>query len=709
MAVLRKGKGELHMRTIRRLMLLMVLCLTLLGCEAALADITITPVPAERIQLRTEPGLVLTTKKQDGQLEITIDPEKTDWPTVITYGGTGEGGTELGAKVTLPTDANIKYYAYFWSLGSNPTQAQIMQEIQESQASAESNGGTIYWEKDDESDAQPSLSMNYRDYSAKEQLIVLKEDTQNLTVCYFDADKNLVSAETLVCKVGYASGTRQIANVQQSKIAIGSVTPNAEARKGFTATVKDGNLVYSIDDPTVIDLSHGNYLQTRVKVPEGTAQIVCYNWWGSPSNTYKPDADGSFTISTRFADGTELETMSVYDYSYAFMDQNGNILPGGGLLWITVVNESENRLTLHFLDDETWSPIPENRFRYAINGGSGLVKATYEDALMHISADKQGSVSEADARNLPGAQKSYQVQAPADAQAYRIAALGGGNAFGAQEAQDYQGYLKDMLSSSTLLPVQGGQWVNALPTDYSQDVFYLFAPSQNGSKLYAVSAETQIGHATFYVVEWFSDTQGKESLGVELFGENAEELTLKAKTYVVSSPDQVTSQLDGAAVVCQQNGLTLYAEYRAQSGENAYVIDLMLLDQDGNIVEDFSPFTQGGALEFFIPYPQGLSVDSDYTYNVTHYLDANLKSSEPALEMQCEVGGIRFKLRSLSPVELSWQSNAPAPTTPSNPTVTPNPQTPPQTGDNAHILLWCSLCLVSLAAAAALLKKHRKA
>lgn len=730
MAVLWKGKGDLDMRTIRRLTLLLVLCLTLLCCGAALADVTITPVPADRIQLATEPGLMLTTQRQDGQFVITIDPEKTDWPAAITYGGTGEGGTELGARVALPTDTRVKYYACLSNVGSNPTQAQIEQQLRESLEEAESYGGSIYWEMDDEFDIQqPTVFMNYRDYSAREKLIVLQEDSQDLTVCYFDADKNLLSAETLVCKVGYTSGTRQIANVQQYKIASGDVTPNAEGRKGFTATVTDGNLVYSIDDPTLIDLSHGNYLQTRVKVPEGTAQIACYNYWGIPKDPYTPDADGYFTILTPFAHGSQLESMNVYDYSYAFMDQNGNILPRGGLLWITVVNESENRLTLHFLDDETWSPIPENRFRYAINGGSGLVKATYEDALLHISADKQGSVSEADARNLPSAQKNYQVQAPANAKSYRMGAVGGFGSFGAGSAKAMQGFLKSSLSEnkSILLPVQGGQWVNALPTDYSQNVFSLFAPSQNGCKLYNVAAETQIGHAMFYVVEWFSDTQGKESLGVEWFGENAEELTLKAKTYVISSPDQVTSQLDGAAVVCRQNGLTLYAEYRAQSGENAYVIDLMLLDQDGNAVEDFRPFTKDGTLEFFIPYPQGMSVASDYTYNVTHYLDANLKSSEPALEMQCEVGGIRFKLRSLSPVELSWQSNEPAPATPTNPTVTPkpqgtpnptvtanpqvtpNPKTPPQTGDNAHILLWCSLCLVSLAAAAALLKKHRKA
>ena len=686
------------MRIIKRLTLLLAFCLAMLGCGAALADVTITPVPAERIQLTTEPGLALTTKSSAGQFDITIDPEKTDWPTTITYGGTGEGGTELGAKVTLPTDTSIKYYAYFLNLGSNPTQAQIMQQIQASQAEAESYGGSIYWEKDGEVDSLPFISMNYRDYSAREKLIVLKEDTQDLTVCYFDAAKNLLSAETLVCKARYTSGTRQIANAQQQKIAGSNVTPNAEGRKGFSVTLKDGDLVYSIDDPTAIDLSHGNQLKTRVKVPEGTAQIVRYNWWGSPLNTYTP-VNGYFTISTPFAHGSELESMNVYDDSYAFMDANGNILPGGGLLWITVVNESENRLTLHFLKDDTWSPIPESRFRYTISGGSGLVKATYEDALLHISADKQGRVSEADARKLPGAQKRYQVQAPANAKSYRLGATGGIGSFGAGSAKSMQGFLKHSLSEteSTLLPVQGGQWVNALPSDYSQDVFYLFATSKNGSKLYTVAAETQKGHAMFFVVEWFSDAEGKESLGVEWFGENADDLTLKPQTYTVPSHSHVTRPLDGPAMVGQYEGLILYAEFQAQSGSNSYVIELKLMDEEGNVITDYTPYLQDGAMEFYIPYPEGQSVSTANTYSVTHYLNENLTSSEPALEMSCEVGGIRFKVRSLSPIELSWQGSAASGTV------------PPKTGDDSHTALWLMLCLLSLCAMAALLRRQRKA
>lgn len=726
MAVLRKGKGELHMRTIRRLMLLMVLCLTLLGCGAALADVTITPVPAERIQLATEPGLVLTTQKQDGQFEIKIDPEKTDWSDVLTYGGTGEGGTELGAEIALPANPNVKYYTTVWALdvGGDFTPAQIKQYIQ---YQVELWGDGVYMDFE-EYDSLPAFSMAYRDYSQKETLLALNEATSEVAVCWFDADKNLLSIETVVGTVKYTSSTRQIPNVKQHLISSSIVTPNAGEKPGFSATATDGNVSYTVDDPAAIDLTNGDHLQTRIKVPEGTVRIVTYNWWGVVKSVSTPTADGYFSISSGLRDGADLlKSMHISDDSYAFMDKDNNILPGGGLLWITVVNEK--RLALHFLQDEDWNPIPESRFRYAITGDSGLVNVTYEDALVHISANQQANVSEADARKLPGAQKNYQVQAPTNAKSCRIGMTGGVSSFDARATGSWQMFLDASLSEdeSTLLPVQGGQWVDVLPIGWGQNLFYMFASSENGSKLYTVSAETQIGHATYFVVEWFSDAAGKESLGVEWFAEDAEEITLRAKTYVVSDAAQVASQLDGPAVVYQSDDLILYAEYRAQSNENAYVIELKLMDLDGNIITDFSRLTQDGAVEFFIPYPQGLSADSDYTYAVTHYLDDGLKLSEPALEMQCEVGGIRFKLRSLSPVELSWQSNAPAPTTPSNPTVppkpqvtpnptvtanpqaTPNPQTPPQTGDNTHILLWCSLCLVSLAAAAALLKKHRKA
>lgn len=691
-------RGKLHMRTFKRLTLLLVLCLAVLGCGAAMADVTITPVPAERIEYVTRLGLELDVQKQNGQIQLKIDPEKTDWPTVLTYSLTGEGTLDVGANVVLPTDANVKYYMWLYDLGGNPTEAQIRQAIAQAQAEAEA-----YCSRTGEDDAMPSCFVVYAEYNASEKLIALRENTNAITICYFDEGKNLLYAEVLAASTASASSTRQIPNVEKNKIAKDNVTANVDGRKGFSITLNDGDLVYSVADPTAVD---GNRLKTRIKTPEGTVSIVRYQegfiWDDDP---IAPDRDGYYTFTNQF----QLGDMEILDFSYAFLDANGNILPGSGQLRITIVDDSANRLALHFLKDETWSPVPASRFRSSISGGSGMVKAPYEDALVHLCADKQGWVSEADARKLPDAQKGYQVQTPTDAKAYRIAGLGGGNAFGAGEAQDYQDFLKSELSQSTLHTVQGGQWVNATP--WGQSVFSEFEKSKNNSTLYTVAAETEKGRASFFAVEWFSDADGKNSLGVEWFGENAEAMTLKAKTYVVASSNQVTSQLDGAAVVCSQNGLTLYAEYRAQSGENAYVIDLMLLDEDGNAVEDFSPFTQDGTLEFFIPYPQGLSVASDYSYNVTHYLDENLKTSEPALEMSCEVGGIRFRLRSLSPVELSWQSNetTPEPTAVPQPTVPPETTLPPKTGDTTPIALWLTLCLITLSAMAALVHKRRKA
>lgn len=696
-----KDMGELLMRTFKRLMFALVLCLAVLSCGAAMADVDITPVPAERIEYVTRLGLELTAQKQDGQIQFKIDPEKTDWPSVLTWSLAGEGFLDIEADVVLPTDENVKSYMWLYDLGGNPTEAQIRQAIAQAQAEAETWGGSAYCTRTGEGDAKPSCFVIYAEYNENEKLIALRENTNYITICYFDAAKNLLYAETIAASTASASSTRQIPNVEKLKISKDNVTPNVIGLKGYTVTLNDGDLVYVADSQAVESYS----LETCIKTPEGTDRVVRYKdgFNIDAGNPMIPNEQGNITFIHYY----KPENMTVVDYSYAFLDTNGNILRGSGQLCITIVDESANRLALHFLDDDNWNPIPQSRFRNDIIGGSGLVQATYKDALVHISADKQGTFSEVDARSLPDAQKSYQVQAPQNAKAYRIANLGGGNAFGAGEAQSYQGYLKGELSKSTLHAVQGEQWVVV----YSENVFGLFATSENGSKLYSVGAETEKGRATFFAVEWFSDAEGKNSLGVEWFGENAEALTLKAKTFKVSSPDQITSQLDGAAVVCSQDGLTLYAEYRAQSGENAYVIDLTLLGEDGNAVEDFSHYTRDGTLEFFIPYPKGLSVASDYTYNVTHYLSEDLTSSEPALQMSCEVGGIRFRLSSLSPVELSWQSNEtpPEPTVVPQPTVPPETTLPPKTGDTAPIALWLTLCLITLSAMAAILHHRRKA
>lgn len=679
------------MRIFKRLTLLLAFCLAMLGCGAALADVTITPVPAERIQYAPRLGLVLTAQKQNGQIQFKIDPEKTDWPTVLTYSLTGEGTLDVGANVVLPTDANVKYYMWLLDLGSNPTEAQIRQAIAQAQAEAEMWGGSAYWSRTGEDDAMPPCFVTYAEYNASEKLIALRENTHYVTICYFDADKNLLYAETVSGTSASASSTRQIPNVEKNKIAKGNVTANVDGRKGFSVTLNDGDLVYSVEDPTAVD---GNRLKTRIKTPEGTVRIVRYQegfiWDDDP---IAPDRDGYYTFTNQF----QLGDMEIRDFSYAFLDANGNILPGSGQLRITIVDDTANRLSLHFLKDDTWNPVPASRFRSSISGGSGMVKAPYEDALVHLSADKQGRVSEVDARKLPGAQKDYQVQAPTDAKAYRIAGLGGGNAFGPGNAQSYQGFLKSELSKSTLHTVQGGQWVNAIPNGWGQSVFFEFAKSKNNSILYSVAAETEKGRASFFAVEWFSDTQGQNSLGVEWFGENADDLTLKPQTYTVPSHSHVTRPLDGPAMVGQYEGLILYAEFQAQSGSNSYVIELKLMDEEGNVITDYTPYLQDGAMEFYIPYPEGQSVSNANTYSVTHYLDADLSSSEPALEMSCEVGGIRFKVRSLSPIELSWQGSAASGTV------------PPKTGDDSHTALWLMLCLLSLCAMAVIVRRQRKA
>lgn len=712
LVVLWKGKGELYMRTFKRVTLLLIFCLVLLGCQAALADATITPVPADRIQVFAEPGLEFKkVEKQDGNLHLQVDSENTDWPTVLGYGGLGEGGTGLAAGISFPTNrSDAQYYICIYMNTNTPTYAEALEAAMALEEDAQAHGGTAYWPIDrTESESISAIHPPYREYNMQASVLSLYEvnDPGCAVVFYFDAYKQPLFAESLRCTLDFTSD--QSRKVTPESVSLSLITPDTSV-DGITCELTAGELVYTIDDPTVITISEQYHsLQTIVKVPEGTKEVVKYGYWGDVEDTITPDADGKFVIGTSYvSDGQLFEGMDSEKCSYAFMDQNGTILEGGGLLYVTLVNESGNKLALNFQTD--WKPIPSNRFRYTLSNDNSLLKLTYEDALAHLSTKEQTGFTEADARKLPLATRDYEVQAPEGAKSYRIAALGGENCFGPAAAKDYQEFLNAELQNQSVLSVKEGQWVSLLPSGWSKNVFYPASTSQKGIELYAVVAESGIGRASFIVVEWFADEDGKESLGVEWFGENADPLTLKPNTYVVSDAAQVSTRLDGPALVYQNGDVVLYAEYRVQSGEqNAYVIDLTLKDLDGFVIEDFSRLTEDGAVEFLIPYPQGLSADSDYTYTVTHYLDDDLKQSESVLEMSVETGGIRFKVTSLSPFELSWEGNAPVPTTPSHPTVTPNPQTPPQTGDNAHILLWCSLCLVSLAAAAALLKKHRKA
>lgn len=292
------------MRTPKKLLLFLVLCLTVLGCQAALADGTISPVPKDRIQVVMEPGLVLNstnTKTQDGNLHLQIDTEKTDWPKVLGYGGLGEGEKNLGAKVLLPTKA--KYYIVVEMSTNTPTYKEALEA-----AIAEASFGNTDYRLIDTTEGTPScqVGLPYRDYNMQEGVLTLYEVNAPgcAVICYFDEDKNPLFAESLRCTLDFTSDQSQ--KVKPHCVSLSFITPD-DSVNGISSTLTDGELVYSIDDPTSVSINdQWQSLKTRVKVPNGTKKVVKYNYWGIEYDTIFPSADGTFDISTPYVSNGKL-------------------------------------------------------------------------------------------------------------------------------------------------------------------------------------------------------------------------------------------------------------------------------------------------------------------------------------------------------------------------------------------------------------------
>ena len=90
-----------------------------------------------------------------------------------------------------------------------------------------------------------------------------------------------------------------------------------------------------------------------------------------------------------------------------------------------------------------------------------------------------------------------------------------------------------------------------------------------------------------------------------------------------------------------------------------------------------------------------------FTYRVIHYSSDDLTRYEPVTDMTAEKEGIRFRVKSLSPIELGWQEEELPEPTPVSP--------PPQTGDSVPLEWLISLCSTSLIAIALMVFKKKKA
>ena len=326
-----------------------------------------------------------------------------------------------------------------------------------------------------------------------------------------------------------------------------------------------------------------------------------------------------------------------------------------------------------------------------------MVTITYQNGLAHIQAMQTGNVSEVAAHQLPGALKHYAVAAYPGAASYQLTYLDSSSAFDEASAQSNQEKLDQQLSKTTSVPLTGSS-VDLILHE-SDRIFEYSYTSQYQANLYTVASKTQPGQATLCAIRWY-DSAGN-ALMTEWFAENAEEIALHPNTDVYEKAEDISGQLDGPALISASGNKLLSAAFRPQTGDNSYVVDLALWDKEVTVIQNFDELAGEQGIEIYLPYPQGHSYGMPFTYSVIHYFYDDLTWYEPVREVTAEKAGIRIRVNSLSPIELSWKAAEQPTPTPASP--------PPQTGDSVPMGWLIGLCFTSLISLALMVFKKKKA
>ena len=135
----------------------------------------------------------------------------------------------------------------------------------------------------------------------------------------------------------------------------------------------------------------------------------------------------------------------------------------------------------------------------------------------------------------------------------------------------------------------------------------------------------------------------------------------------------------------------LESHYNPQSGNNAYQVELTLLDGDGLEMQP------DGTTVFYLPYPEGMSYQQGATWTLRHYLDDDYENYENITVIATEYG-LRFESSSLSPFVLLWEGGA-----------EPLPAVVPKTGDSSPLALYVVLAVLSAALMGVMVVRRKKA
>ena len=635
----------------------LVFTLTLMICAGALA-LDAVDMPISAFNLFAPSGLALqegTVLKSPGRIDLAIDDEKTSWLAAVA-GGHGEYA-QLVYRFVVPDDIGVGDAVnlifedpeediddLIADIESHPSSYRVIGTIENQTAFAE-NGMPI-----------AENAITFGEYLPDSGYLNPHSADYTLYVAWYKADGKGGFTRAYPYQRLHVSAT----HTQEQAFPVPGTRPapqaNIQTDSRYTAQVSDGKVVYTM--PAVSGESEK--AQTIITLPDGATNYVIPSLMGATTG------NGSLYL---YGGPDTYRPVYVSEQTIVFFDDEGQVVDAWAL---AIVYQTEQNLA--------WPNYVDGYNKLTIGSGNpatdrliirnGAQEAGYQITYHNDTALMESSFTGEVGNNaaLTG-EVEVTVKAPEGAKSFRYTDFGGNNGILGQlwqDASDYDAELRFMWDGDV-----NRVGVHPLPS-YKYNALRKIQPADvENLALYLPSVPADPCYANFMVINWYSDTKGKDLLCRDFMwetikpGKSTKLYDLyESEAALENKPVKIPCVIGPSLQQAWRGNWQLLVTTYYQEGINARHYEFHLVDKNGTPVI----LPAGETVTVYLPFPQEMAgaMPYDMAFDLRHYSAKLYDTKDPDLDgvpMEIEVTeyGLRLQTDRFSPFVVSWEEKPASP------------------------------------------------
>lgn len=641
---------------------LILSCALILASACSLAaQYNYQPMDADRIVYSLPEGLSARVTKADGQINVLVDSEKTDWDQLVTHVNSSSTiRMDLSSKA--PSEDVTQYHQVNLRNGFTPNEGTMLE-----QAFTEFD---IVVNSEFSNKKPTDLSAYTYHYNSWE---LAGFDAESNAILPYPAESNTYVAYLIVW---YAENSSPIYEYYFINISF----TDDSARKVTMSNVPQSRLFPHLDSNMNTVCEAGSL---RYEIPLGHAlcdqEIYTYIQAPAGAKSWKINSFAPAQPLYPFeAGGKIIEGLSidhyVRDYSYAepfvesifwFSDMEGKKLLAFERLALDIIVGNPGPFP-RYIDE--LSKIPASRVRSMIWTGEELApsvdgitaayaanQADYDTLRLTIDPD-----SLPDKLRLDDVMVETFIQIPEGAVAYGSARRSRDTIHG-EMPEYYEQFrrplndpsLRETIEGHTDLEILDGKkyiYIGSMTASESK-------PFKHDSELYLYTEGERSGKfaGSVCVLYWYDSLDpNAEPFKKEYIVRKMDPFTLEARQKAYTDESQIPEELEVPVIIISKGeeitDLYLVIKKMPTSDPNHIYYDLYVADADG--IEQ----KLGGDAIVIIPYPDERLGDAPYSFKLAHYHNGKkLEYTEENGLLWRTEHGLAFKTKDFSPFVLSWE------------------------------------------------------